>query len=103
MSSMSTDSGFLGATLVVVGTGLSQTQLINPARAQNGGFFKIHSGAGTLAILPFLGASFSMGYPVGATEVISFEGPAGFYLGAATATMTVALVQSFSKGASLFP
>jgi len=91
----------LGATLINVG--LSQTAEIAAQACQNGGFFKIQAGAGTLAIVQGASSIYSAGYPVGASEVVSFTGPARFFLAAATATMTIALVTSYSAGYSLRP
>lgn len=93
----------MGATIITIPAGISFVTLINPASKQNGGFFKINSGAGTLAIVAAQGISCTLGYALGSNEVISFAGPAQFYLAAGSATMTVALCQSFSAGYSLFP
>ena len=86
----------MGSTLMVVG--LSNAISFDPPPACNGGFFKINSGSGTL----YVASSFSQivgatMYPVGATEVISFEGPARFFLGAASATMIVSVGLRFSN------
>lgn len=97
-----TDTYFIGSTLVVVPTGITATA-VNPGPYVQGGFFKITAGAGTLAIVQTQGTSYSLGYPVGASEVVSFSGPARFFLSAATATMTVALASSYSQGVSAAP
>lgn len=102
MSSMYTDTYALGSTVMVVG--LSAPAVFVPPAGCNGGFFKINSGSGTLAIGSGLSQAFgSTMYPVGATEIVSFTGPAQFFLYAASATMTVSVGLSFSRGASLFP
>ena len=93
------DTYFLGATQIAVATGITATPVV-PGPYCNGGFFKIMSGAGTLSIVPTQGTSYSLGYPVGASEVVSFSGPARFFLSAATATMVVAMVPSYSAGFS---
>ena len=97
-----TDTYFIGATLMTVQTGITATA-VNFGAYVNGGFFKIASGAGTLAIVQTQGTSYSLGYPIGASEVVSFEGPARFFLSAATATMVVACAPSFSQGFSAAP
>lgn len=86
----------LGATLINVG--LSATVQVSPAAHQNGGFFKIASGGGTLAIVSGLSAVASSGYPVGSGEAISISGPAVFFLAAAGATMVVAWCPTLSQG-----
>lgn len=98
MSSMRTDSYIMGCTLAVVG--LSSITAVNPGAGVNGGFFKILSGAGSLAIAPGLSSPGSWGatlYPVGATEIVSFSGPARFYLAASAATMIVSIGLSYSS------
>lgn len=90
-----------GVTQIHVG--LSQTVTVSPVPYQNGGFFKINAGAGTLAIVNGASAIFSAGYLVGATEVIPYQGPAKFFLAAAGATVTVGLVISYSAGMSFLP
>ncbi len=94
-----TDTYFIGATLITVQTGITATPVVFGPWV-NGGFFKINSGAGTLAIVQTQGTSFNAGYPIGAAEVVSFSGPARFFLSAATATMVVACAPSFSQGVS---
>lgn len=91
----------LGATIIHVG--LSATVQVAPQRNQNGGFFKIAAGGGTLALVQGASSISSAGYLVGDTEIISFSGPARFFLAAAGATMTVHLVTSYSDGYSLYP
>lgn len=97
-----TDTYFIGATLVTVQTGITATAVVLGSYV-NGGFFKSTSGAGTLAIVQTQGTSYNAGYPVGAAEVVSFSGPARFFLSAATATMIVAIAPSFSQGVSAAP
>lgn len=87
----------MGATLIPVG--LSQTFQFMISHSLNGGFLKITSGAGTLCIVDGPSFIFSQGYPVGASEIVQWNGPATFFLAAATATMTVAVVTSYSSSA----
>lgn len=96
MSSMYTNTYLLGSTVMTVG--LSGAVAFIPPSGCNGGFFKINAGGGTL----YLASSFSQApgaslYPVGATEVISFEGPARFFLAAAGATMSVSVGLKYSS------
>lgn len=86
----------IGATLIPVG--LSATVQVLPTRCQNGGFFKIASGGGTLCIVAGISSISSAGYPVAAGEAISISGPAIFYLAAAGATMVVAWCPTLSQG-----
>lgn len=86
----------MGSTLMVVGLS-NAIDFVPPANC-NGGFFKIQSGAGTL----YLASSYSQivgatMYSVGATEIVQFEGPARFFLGAAGATMVVSVGLKFSS------
>ena len=94
-----TDTYFIGATLVTVQTGITATAVVL-GNYVNGGFFKIASGAGTLALVQTRGTSYNAGYPVGAAEVINFSGPARFFLSASGATMVVAIAPSYSQGVS---
>ncbi len=86
----------MGATIISVG--LSATVRVVPPEGCNGGFFKIQAGGGTLAIVNGISSISSQGYLVAAGESISTAGPAIFYLAAAGATMSVALVQTYSSG-----
>lgn len=86
----------MGATLINVG--LSATVRVMPPSSCNGGFFKISSGAGTLAIVQGMSSISTAGYFVAAGEAISMSGPAVFYLAAAGATMTVAYCHTYSQG-----
>lgn len=92
----------MGATQIIVPTGITGI-LVTPGPSNNGGFFKIFSGAGTLSIIPKLGISSSLGYPVGAAEVISWSGPGYFFLSAGGATTTICMVPSYTAGYSQFP
>jgi len=97
MSSQYTNSYVLGATIGVVG--LSSILQVNPPLGANGGFFKILSG-GSLAIAPGLSSPGFWGatlYPVGANEIISFNGPARFFLAASSATTIVSIAYSYSS------
>lgn len=86
----------MGATILNVG--LSATVRVMPPAGCNGGFFKISSGAGTLAIVQGISSIATQGYFIAAGEAISMSGPAVFYLAAAGATMSVALCQTYSQG-----
>lgn len=86
----------IGATQIPVG--LSATVTVLPSAHQNGGFFKILSGGGTLAIVSGISAVASSGYFVGAGEAISISGPAIFYLAATGATMVVGWCPTLSQG-----
>lgn len=97
-----TDTYFMGATQVIVPVGITGIEIL-PGPSTNGGFFKISSGAGTLSIIPRLGISSNVGYPVGAAEVISWSGPARFFLSAGGATTTICMVPSYTAGYSLYP
>lgn len=85
----------MGATLLNVG--LSATARIVPPANCNGGFFKVSSG-GTLAIVQGISSISTQGYFVAAGEAISMSGPAVFYLAAAGATVSVAMVFTYSQG-----
>jgi hypothetical protein len=98
-----TDTFQMGVTNIVVGTTVANNVQIMPGRCVNGGFFKIASGGGTLAIVNSIGVTYSTGYVLGGSEVVSFQGPATFFLAASGATMTVAYVQSYNMGFSLLP
>jgi len=97
-----TDTYFIGSTQVVVPTGITATPVVF-GNYVNGGFFKIQSGAGTLSIVQASGVSYTLGYPIGAAEVVSFSGPSRFFLVASGATMVVACATSFSQGVSAAP
>ncbi len=98
-----TDTFQLGATNIVIGTTVANNVQVFPGRACNGGFFKIASGGGTLAIVQSSGVTYSTGYVLGSQEVVSFQGPATFFLAASGATMTVSFVQSYNLGFSALP
>lgn len=95
----------MGGTRIAVG--LSAIIAVKPAPYTYGQNMKILSGGGTLEIVAppaaLSGASavgWGTGYPVGATETISVSGPAVFYLAASGATMTVAMLDGYTTGAS---
>ncbi len=99
-----TDTFQLGSTNLVVGTGISAILQVLPGRCVNGGFFKVATGSGgTLAIVQGMGVTFSNGYILGNTEVVSFQGPATFFLAASGATATVSFVTSYNMGFSQLP
>ena len=98
----------LGGTLVVVG--LSALVKIGPTKNLINQCIKMQSGGGTLEIVPLgqvialSGSSaigWGTGYPIGANEIISIGGPAIYYLAATGATMTAAILDSYSAGLSL--
>lgn len=98
------DTYQLGATQIIVGTGISLIVQVNPDRCRNGGFFKRAIGSGgTLAIVNGMGSTAANGYILGETEVVSFQGPALFFLAAMGATVTVAFVPSYNMGFSQAP
>lgn len=108
MSSSQLDIFALGGTQIVVG--LSAIVKVNPSAYQRADTMKIVAGAGTLWICPLPGVSLTganagslmtVGYPVGASEVINIGGPATFYLAAASATMTVGLALGYTSGVSM--
>lgn len=90
----------MGATQISIGLGVTATPIM-PGPRQNGGIFKIISGSGTLCIVDGPGFSTLTGYPVGSAEIVSYSGPAVFYLSAASATMTIALSPSYSSYAGV--
>ncbi len=98
-----TDTYQLGATNLIVGTGISNVLQVFPGRTVNGGFFKIAATGGTLSIVQGPGSSFNSGYMLGQTEVVQFQGPATFFLAACGATVTVSYVQSYNMGFSQLP
>jgi hypothetical protein len=101
LSSQYTNTYALGSTIAVVG--LSSITGVFPGKGVNGGFLKILSGAGSLAIAPGLSSPGFWGatlYPIGASEIISFSGPARFYLAASTATMIASITFSYTSGLS---
>lgn len=86
----------MGATQIAVG--LSATVRVIPPSGCNGGFFKIHSGGGTLAIVNGFSSVVTSGYWLNSGEAISMSGPSAFYLAAAGATMVAATVFTYSQG-----
>lgn len=95
---MSSDLPTYGMGSTQLSIGLSATVRVVPQAGQNGGFFKILSGGGTLAIVNGISSIASGGYIIASGEAISFSGPGVFYLAAAGATMTVGLCTNFSQG-----
>jgi len=96
----------LGATRIAVG--LSQVLRVMPTDYQYAETFKIFSGGGTLEIVPpcLSGSStaagnWGIGYPVGASEIVSVGGPAVFYLAATGATMTITMTLGRTAGATV--
>lgn len=93
-----TDTYFMGATQIVIATGNTGVAVI-PGPYVNGGFFKPLSG-GTISIVQTLTTVGASGYAVGAAEVVSFSGPARFFLASPGATAICQLVYSASAGIS---
>ncbi len=97
----------VGATRIAVG--LSQIIRVRPSANQYAEAIKIFSGGGTLEIVPpaLSGAStaaasgWGTGYPLGASEVMSFGGPCVFYLAATGATMVAAMTLGYTAGATV--
>jgi hypothetical protein len=89
----------LAATLIPVPVALTATPVYPPAGC-NGFFLKYQSG-GTLAIVNALsGITAVNGYVLGATEQISVDGPAVFFLNAAGSTSVAAVMFKRSAGYS---
>jgi len=99
-----------GATLFYVG--LSQVIKVPAGDHVIDGTLKIQSGGGTLEIVNpvYSGSStqagltapaWGNGYPVSASEILSFYGPAIFYLAATGATMQVAMTVGRTAGATV--
>lgn len=95
----------VGSTQIAVG--LSAIVGIGIAARDYNKTFKILGGGGTLEITSLPGAlsgagatGWGIGYPVGASEIVSINGPAHFYLAASGATMTVAMYIGRTAGAS---
>lgn len=91
--------GQIGATTLTVPTGLTGIAVL-PDRGQNGGMIKMLSG-GTLALAQAQGISYTLGYVMGLSEVITMSGPAVFFLVASGATCTVSYMKSYGTGYSL--
>ena len=111
MSVMQNDTFAVGATQINIGINSASVfpTLIKPDTSSWGGQLKIVGTGGTLQILPraISGASVGgatnalSGYPLGATEVYSWQGPAAFYLQSSGATTTVAMILTYTSGATL--
>ena len=96
-----------GATQIAVGL----SQVIRWSQVGNviDGTIKILSGGGTLEIVePQLsgastaaGSAWGKGYPLGASEIYSFYGPATFYFAATGATMVLAVTTGRTTGATV--
>lgn len=96
-----------GATIFNIG--LSQVIRWTPPANVIDGQFKILSGSGSLEIVePQLsgsstatGAAWGKGYMLGASDIISFYGPAAFYFAATSATMSLAFLTGRTAGATI--
>lgn len=93
----------MGATRIQIG--LSAIIKCSGFAYEQGFNLKIFSGGGTLEIVPtplaLTGSSaigWGLGYPIGASEVVSIQGPATFYLAATGATMVVAQAIAYTAG-----
>lgn len=108
MSTSSMDSIFaLGTTQIIVPPGATQAVLLTGIAAQNSMLLKYGSG-GTLYILGVsegvtltaaeLVTNASSHYLVGASETLSIDGPARFYLLSLSATTTVYSIRGKTQG-----
>ncbi len=102
-SSQQFQYGF-GATQVNVGIGGAANVRITPPLYANGMFLKYGSG-GSLAIVSnglsgSPGASGSLGYVLGTTEVMNIDGPACFFLAAVGTTSVAQIAFKYSSGMS---
>lgn len=101
------DLSVLGSTKFSVG--LSQIIRITPSDYQYAQSLKILSGGGTLELVPpalsgtstAAASGWGTGYPIGASEVFNFGGPAVFYLAATGATMVAVMVIGRTSGATV--
>lgn len=96
----------VGATRIAVG--LSAIIKVAAGSYEYHKQLKILSGGGTLEIVAppvaltgSSAAGWAAGYPVGGTEVVTVQGPAVFYFAATGATMTLALINGSTNGATL--
>lgn len=106
MSMTQNEVNAVGATTIPVG--LSAIIKIQAGAYQNGFALKILSGGGTLEIskppIALSGTSatgWATGYPLGALETFSINGPATFYLAATGATMVASMTIAYTSGASV--
>ena len=104
---MSTQNELLAIGATRIAVGMSSIIKCSPTAYSFGINLKILSGGGTLEIVsspPSLtGASSAVhgtGYPVGASESVTFDGPATFYLLATGATMVCTVLLGRTAGAS---
>ncbi len=88
-----------GGTQIVIGASLAVQ--VNPPPKCNGWVVGYLSG-GTLALVG--AATLAPGYILGTTDQIACEGPATFFLGAASGTTAVArVIFKYASGFSQFP
>lgn len=107
MSVSQNDTYGIGVTQIAVG--LSQVVRVTTAPQQSDWTMKILSGGGTLEIVPIQlsgsstapGNAWSKGYPVGASEILTGNGPATYYFAATGATMIVAAQMKLTAGCTL--
>lgn len=90
----------LGVTLIPIPTGPA-IQVI-PPRTCIGYYFGMNSGQ-TWAISNQVGASIGNSFVLTATERLTVDGPANFFIAAGGATMVLGVVFRFSTGYSLTP
>ena len=102
---MQSDIGSISSTQIIIG--LSTLIRIAPGPFTYSRSLKILSGGGTLEIVPIplalSGSScvgWGLGYPLGAGEIVSADGPTVFYLAATGATMIAAMAVGFTIGAT---
>ena len=91
----------LGATQFIVGSGVGALQVV-PPRGTNGLWFGPMSGQ-TYAISNQAGASIGNSFVLNATDRISINGPATFFLAAGGATAIFGIVFEYSAGYSQLP
>lgn len=105
---MATQSDVYSAGSTRISVGLSAIIKVTPLQYQQLSQLKIFSGGGTLEVVPTpialsgsSAAGWGLGYPVGASEVVTMNGPAVFYLAATGATMVAALLVGLTAGATI--
>jgi len=96
----------VGASLLTVG--LSAIVKIEPTAYLYATNFKIHTGSGTLEVVPpplalsgTLAVGWGLGYRISSNESVFVDGPARIYLAATSATMTVSMLIGYSSGATV--
>lgn len=101
---------YMGGTIMNLGgvtAAIQPTRFLAPPNCVGGELRRLSGGS--LEIMPNViaggsigGASASgTGYLIGISQIISWEGPAAFYLAATGATVVVSALMKFSDGATL--